>query len=159
LVEPGRRGLQVRTRSPQEILNIYEVRIELEGTAAHLAAERRTELDLARLEAALAAMKAASPDDVDEAMSVNQAFQEAVWEASHNRSLIELLHRLHAHINSYHVTTLTTPGRWSDVLADYERLLVLLRVQDVTGARQLAEAHMTAARDLRLQLYAAGPTA
>jgi DNA-binding GntR family transcriptional regulator len=44
LVERGPRGMKVRGRSPEEILEIYEVRITLEGAAARAAAERRTEL-------------------------------------------------------------------------------------------------------------------
>ena len=50
LVERGARGMQVRGRSPEEILELYEVRITLEGAAARAAAERRTDLDLLKLE-------------------------------------------------------------------------------------------------------------
>ena len=45
LVHQGARGLVVRERSPEEILDIYETRIVLEATAARLAAERHTALD------------------------------------------------------------------------------------------------------------------
>src|SRR3954469_2885334 len=56
LVERGDRGMRVRTRSPEERLEIYEVRIPLEATAAAAAAERRTDLDLMRIRRAEAQM-------------------------------------------------------------------------------------------------------
>ncbi len=56
LVERVPRGVRVRTSSPEEILDIYDVRITLEGAAAKAAAERATELDRTRLRSAQQAM-------------------------------------------------------------------------------------------------------
>ena len=52
LVERVPRGVRVRASSPEEILDIYEVRITLEAAAAKQAALRSTELDRMRLRAA-----------------------------------------------------------------------------------------------------------
>src|SRR5690349_17429224 len=49
LVYRSDRGLAVRTRSPEEILDIYEVRMMLEATVGRIAAERRTEHDVSML--------------------------------------------------------------------------------------------------------------
>ncbi|MBO0826374.1 MAG: GntR family transcriptional regulator, partial [Streptosporangiales bacterium] len=46
LVDRTDRGLVVRQRSPEEILDIYETRLALEATAGRMAAERRTAHDL-----------------------------------------------------------------------------------------------------------------
>jgi DNA-binding GntR family transcriptional regulator len=154
LVERGRRGLQVRTRSPEEILEIYEVRIDLEAVAAALAAEHRTPFDLARLESALVTMRSISTDDVDLVIDTNQVFQEAIWDASHNATLVDILSRLYLQITRYPSTTLTHPGRWETVLGEYAELIEFIRDRDAARARQLATAHMRAARDLRLQMYA-----
>src|ERR1700733_10681417 len=50
LLQRTRRGFQVRTRSAEEILDLYDARIALESAAARLAAERRSELELLLLE-------------------------------------------------------------------------------------------------------------
>src|SRR5690606_24154755 len=50
MVERSDRGLIVRQRSPEEILDIYETRIVLEAAAAKFASERHTRLDQIRLE-------------------------------------------------------------------------------------------------------------
>jgi len=60
LVERGARGLRVRIRGPEEILEIYEVRILLEAAAARHAAVRHTRLDLIRIGLAMDAAAASS---------------------------------------------------------------------------------------------------
>src|SRR5690606_39402844 len=71
LVERTPRGMQVRATTPEEILDIYEVRVTLEGAAARLAAERRTELDLLRLKSARDAMH--EVEDGDDRQQIGRA--------------------------------------------------------------------------------------
>jgi DNA-binding GntR family transcriptional regulator len=159
LVERGARGMQVRARSPEEILEIYEVRIILEGAAARAAAERRTDLDLMRVEQIHASMKAASRDDPERLATANRQFHEVIWAMSHNATLIDLLMRLHAHLIRYRETTLTYEDRWDEVLAEHQNLIEAIRAGDREKAGRIAEEHMTAARNVRLQMYAAAATA
>lgn len=57
LLERHGRAMRVRVLMAEDILEIYEVRIALERAAARAAAERRTELDLGRLETLVTAMR------------------------------------------------------------------------------------------------------
>ncbi|MBO0691521.1 MAG: GntR family transcriptional regulator [Acidimicrobiaceae bacterium] len=154
LLERGRRGLQVRTPSPEEILEIYEVRIDLEALAAALAAERHTPLDMVRLEAAAATMEGTPTDDAVMMASANHSFHEHVWEAAHNATLLDVNGRLMTHLTRYPSTTLVWPGRWEAVLAEHRELIELITNRDALGARALMERHMHDARDVRLHMYA-----
>jgi len=154
LVERGARGMQVRAPKPEEILEIYEVRIVLEAAAARAAAERRTEFDLLRLEQIHEAMLSAESKDPDQMVESNRRFHEHVWIASHNSTLVTMLHRLNAHLVQYRDTTLTHGDRWKVVLKDHEAMLSAIRGRDAESAADLAEKHMTGARNARLQMYA-----
>jgi DNA-binding GntR family transcriptional regulator len=154
LVERGPRGMQVRARSPEEILEIYEVRTTLEAAAARAAAERRTDLDLLRMEQVHASMIAASKDDPDRLATANRRFHEAIWATSHNATLVDLLMRLNSHLSRYRETTLTYPHRLDAVLKEHEQLLEAIRTGDRESAGRIAEEHMIAARNVRLQMYA-----
>nr|WP_090345168.1 GntR family transcriptional regulator [Mycolicibacterium malmesburyense]CRL77275.1 GntR family transcriptional regulator [Mycolicibacterium malmesburyense] len=155
LVERSPRGVRVRDTSPEEILDIYEVRITLEGTAAKAAAQRATEFDLTQLRSALQAMIDA--DDTAEAKAAtNRRFHEAVWTASHNSTLVDLLHRLNVHLVRYPSTTLTYGERWDAVLREHEELLAAIEARDGEAARRIAEHHMFGAREVRLRMYADG---
>jgi DNA-binding GntR family transcriptional regulator len=157
LVARSGRGLQVRIRTPDETLEIYEVRIQLEGMAAALAAERHTSLDLARIESCVEHLAEVDAEDPASMVRSNTAFYRAVWHASHNTTLGDLLNRLNSHLTRYPATTLTSPGRWATVLADHNKLAELIGSRDATEARNLAVSHMTAARDLRMRMYASEP--
>lgn len=158
LLERGRRGLQVRTPSPEEILEIYEVRIDLEALAAALAAERRTPLDMVRLEAAAATMEATATDDPVAMATANHGFHERLCEAAHNATLLDVNGRLLTHLTRYPSTTLVWPGRWEAVLAEHRELIERITGRDAAGARTLMERHMRDARDVRLQMYAHSDT-
>jgi DNA-binding GntR family transcriptional regulator len=153
LVERVPRGVRVRASSPEEILDIYEVRITLEGAAAKAAAQRATELDRTRLRAAQQAM--VDVEDTPHAKAAaNRRFHEAVWGASHNPTLVDLLHRLNVHLVRYPSTTLTHGDRWEEVLREHEELLGAIEARDGEAAQRIAEHHMFGAREVRLRMYA-----
>lgn len=154
LVERGARGMQVRGRSPEEILELYEVRITLEGAAARAAAERRTDLDLLKLERVHSSMVETSTDDPERLATANRKFHEAIWATSHNATLVDLLGRLHAHLIRYRETTLTYHDRWAAVLDEHRQLIEAIKAGDRERAGRIAEEHMTGARNVRLQMYA-----
>ncbi len=154
LVERHGRGFVVRETSPEEILDIYEVRTTLEGTAAKAAATRRTDLDLSRLRAAHEAMVNLKTRDATARAHANHVFHEALWKASHNATVVDLLIQLNTHLIRYPTSTLAYDDRWEVVLDEHARLIELIENRDPEGARQLAEHHMEGARDVRLRMYA-----
>ncbi|MQA10564.1 MAG: FCD domain-containing protein [Pseudonocardiaceae bacterium] len=153
LVERGDRGMRVRPRSPEEILEIYEARIPLESTAAGGAAERRSEFDLVRLRRMASAMAATDPSDPVAMAANNRAVHEAIWTASHNGTIVDLLTRLNNHLARYPATTLAVEGRWAEALREHDEIIEAIANRDRDGASELARKHMTKARDLRLQIY------
>lgn len=155
IVERTSRGVRVRASSPEEILDIYEVRITLESAAAKAAATRATELDRVRLRAAQDQMIATGNAPAERAQA-NRVFHEAIWEASRSPTLVDLLHRLHVHLLRYPSTTLAYGDRWETVLAEHEDLLAAIERHDAAAAQAIAERHMTSAREIRLRMYAEG---
>ncbi|GGK91628.1 GntR family transcriptional regulator [Nocardia jinanensis] len=151
LVERIGRTVRVRTTSPEEILDIYEVRITLEGAAARGAALRATEFDRARLRAANASMRAAG-NDPGERAATNREFHETLWHASHSPTLVDLLKRLNVHLIRYPTTTLEDDERWRTVLVEHDAMIEAIEKRDVARAQSLAESHMTGAREVRLEM-------
>jgi DNA-binding GntR family transcriptional regulator len=151
LVERVGRTVRVRATSPEEILDIYEVRITLEGAAARGAALRATELDRARLRAASASVRAAG-DDPRERAAANRVFHETLWQASHSPTLVDLLGRLNVHLIRYPTTTLEDDERWRTVLVEHDAMVEAIENHDAARARSLAESHMTGAREVRLKM-------
>jgi DNA-binding GntR family transcriptional regulator len=152
LLVPGARGLQVRAVDPQEVVQVYDVRILLEAEAASQAARSRGVADLLRLEGLLARDRGLDePDDAVRA-STNMEFHAAVWQAAHNAVLEDLLHRLTIHLVHAPRSTLSVPGRWEEALDEHARLIEAIAAGDEATARQVAGGHMHTAREIRLSL-------
>jgi DNA-binding FadR family transcriptional regulator len=61
-----------------------------------------------------------------------------VWTASHNPTLVDLMHRLNLHLVRYPTTTLTHGDRWEAVLREQEELLGAIEARDGEAARRIA---------------------
>lgn len=155
LVERAGRSVRVRETSPEEILDIYYVRISLEGAAAKGAAERASELDIARLR--VAANDLANAETPRNRAQTNRRFHELLWAASHSPTLIDLLERLNVHLIRHPRTTFERESRWREALAEHEDILAAIVARDSVEAQRLAEAHMTAAREVRLSMMTESP--
>ncbi len=153
LVNRTERGMTVRERTPEEILDIYEVRIALEAAAARIAATRHTALDRLRLERLQALAEEGDEADGPVLAVRNRDFHRGVWLATHNEALIDLLDRLNLHLLRYPITTLTAPGRWKEALQQHRDLVAAIVGHDPARAQELAEQHFATARDIRLSLF------
>lgn len=154
LIERSDRGLVVRTRSPAEILDIFETRVVLEATAARVAAERRTDHDIVLLRHLLTRSQQITSRDPEGMTEVNHQFHHAVWRVSHNKALQDLLERLHLHLARYPGTTLAEPGRWKKVCKQHEMLVDAIAARDGDRAHEVAFQHFSEARDIRLARFA-----
>lgn len=153
LIERIDRGLVVRELSPEDIIDFYETRVVLEATAARTAAERRSDHDVARLYALADHVEAAGTDDPALMVETNVDFHRAIWRASRNMALIDLLERLLMHIGRYQETTLSFPGRWSQANVEHRALVDAIRDRDAVRAAAVATDHFSSARDIRVNLW------
>lgn len=153
LVTRGEQGLVVRDSSPEEILDIYDTRIVLEGRAAAVAAERRTSHDLMSMRRLLEKVSKSEASDPDALAEANREFHRAVWRASHNDSLIDLLERLNLLLGRYPATTLAYPGRSKSANREHKKLVDAIEAREQSVAAEVATHHFMAARDIRLRLW------
>ena len=153
LLQRGPRGLIVRERSPEEILDLYEIRVVLESSAAKGAAERHTNFDSVALERCLEICNQADPDDPTALAKANDQFHRAIWRAARNESLADLLNRLSMHLARYPKTTLAYPGRWQEALDEHDAIVKAILDRDQNTAANLARDHFQKARDIRLELW------
>ena len=152
----ARRSATVSVPSPREVREMYQVRAELEGLAASLAAEWITGPQLLALQAAHEAfvvaaerLKAATPSDLARLcldwIETNAAFHGAIVEASGNASLRRILGEISAgyvrHILLASAAETTVPRMDANVAA-HAAILAAIRAQDSAGARQAMREHI-----------------
>ena len=146
------RHLVVRVTTLEEVMEIYDCRIVLEGVAAEWAARTRTDNDLLLLELALEHMAQSVDASPFDKATVNHAFHDRLWRSSHNATLVDLLTRLEVHIRRYPEPTVSQPGRWAEAQAEHADIIEAIRQHDEQTAKRLSREHMAAARDIRLRM-------
>lgn len=144
-VEPVARSLDIYVRSghagTDKLLEIAEI---VEPGLAALAAERRTEDDLADLRKALDELGAA--DGSDQFVELNRAWHLALVRASHNEVLIALYESLGPELLNPDVDEFVTPEIRAAVLLAADRIFAALVEGDAEAARRRMTKHVQAYR-------------
>src|SRR5690606_16369135 len=136
--------------------HVYELRMELEGGAAALAARRRNAADLAAMQGALDGLRQCLDDpDPDAGVEHDVAFHAAVAAATHNPSYRQLLQYLNLQlrqaVRTARINSLRHPGLPARVHDEHVALFEAVQLGDAQGARAAATAHLRAAA-ARLEL-------
>ena len=146
-------SLVVRPISPDEIVEVYEVREALDALAAQLAAQRITEPALARLRWINDRMAAATESgDVASLADANIQFHDELFRASGNAFLASQGVSVHRQIRRFPGTPLTDAERARSVVAEHERIIEALKTRDPDAAAGAAIDHIAAARDERVRM-------
>lgn len=128
-------------RSGQMLSQVIEVRLMLETNTAYLAAERRTEEDLAAIFAAIAEME----EDVSSGgigMKGDHDFHLAVAKASENDFLYGLAGLLENMIEQTRRNTLRIPGIPQESVADHRTIADAIRDRNGQLAESLMRKHL-----------------
>jgi DNA-binding GntR family transcriptional regulator len=141
-VRPRRRA-EVRSLTPTELIDAYQVREALEVLAVRLAIPRVTEADLARLDRLIDAMaEHAQANAVPEFFAANVEFHETICELSGNKKLQEVHHRLEGEIGRFQARTLALRGSLDGSLTEHRAILAAIRLRDADKAAELTAAHV-----------------
>jgi len=151
LAVQGRSGLAVAELDDAGVVELYETREALEGTAAHLAALHANPRDIAVLEAALAA-EAATAEDPIQQQRQNRVFHAAILAASHNRYLAKSLLALHDALALLGPTTLTAGGRRIEAQQEHRRIFEAIIARDCATAETEMRAHVRTGAAIRQEL-------
>lgn len=147
------RGPVVAELTVEQAEGIYQVRIELEGLACKLFAERASEAQRAALVRAFERLKA-SFDDPDPLSRLNAKnhFYDCLVVGSGNEALGISLRMLNARIMLLRATSLRAPGRSAQSIAELAELMDALLARDSRRARKAAVQHVRNAAAVAIKL-------
>ena len=142
-------GTVVAPLSLEDVLALYVVHEDLEGLAARLAALRRPEALVAKMQGCQDQM-AKAKGDPKKLARINLVFHRLVREASGNPYLERFLTQVEHAVRRLPVTTFAQHGRPAEVLDEHAAIIAAIRDGDGAAAEESARAHMRRARELRL---------
>ena len=140
------RGAVVIGVTRDDLIDIYNIRMRLEGLASATAARRISPEDLERLrESVELAEFYIQKNDTEHLKELDTAFHSIIYRASGNRMLCKTLSELHRNITSYRKLSLTVPGRLERSVGEHREILEAIEAGDAEMADRLTSAHIAAA--------------
>ena len=153
------RGAVVRTPARSELVEVYELRADLEGFACELACARATERELEALEVAQVRMAAALQGGLDEAgfdaavADANGAFHGTIHRAAGNGRLLRTVRDLQQFFprDSVWRAIADDPARLHAMnITEHERIAAALRARRPAQARRAMREHVSGAGEVLL---------
>ncbi|TRW99397.1 GntR family transcriptional regulator [Paracoccus sp. M683] len=146
-----RTGAVVRKLDYPEIMELYEMRTVLEGTAARLAARAASPVELQELQAINDEM-AAAMDDPAALVRLNRQFHLRLQDAARNRFLLKSMASVETTLMILGPSSMETPDRARQALAEHDALLQALTARDGAAAEAVMRNHIENAQLARLRL-------
>lgn len=151
-----RSGTFVANLSAEDVREVFDLRICLEGLAAERVGERGlSSMEVRQMRQILSR---ANAGETPEERAVNHAeanrrFHDGIVKLSGNRKLAQIYSSLNAHtmMALIHYASPSWSERWEMEMAEHGRVLDALAAGDPSGAREAMEAHLRRGRDSLLE--------
>lgn len=152
VIHDSMRGIMVAELDYSMITELYFMREVLEGTAARLAAQHASEVEISVLEDLCEQYAQAAGDEKMLALR-NRQFHDTLYRCSHNRYLIKILTILHDTLMLVGNSTLRDPARVSETMKEHEAVVQAIRDRDPARAEEKLRHHIHAAQKVRLKNF------
>jgi len=142
------RGAVVIGVNDEDLVDIYKIRMRLEGLASREAAARISEEDKKRLADSVELSEFyIQRRDVEHLKELDSEFHNIIYKASGNRLLSKTLSELHRNIKSYRKLSLSVPERIEKSVEEHREILAAILRGDGDEADRLTFMHIEAALD------------
>lgn len=131
------------------IPDIIEAREALEVKLAELAAQRRTDAEMAAIDAAIATMEK-EVEAGERGVVGDEMFHEAITSAAHSSLLAKLMHEIAGLIRETRIESLSQENRPRASLEGHRRIADAIRKQDSQGAALAMAEHIRMVSDVAL---------
>jgi DNA-binding GntR family transcriptional regulator len=147
-----RRGLVVRHVSEHEVLEVYAVRLELEGLAAREAAREALPSDIAHLRWVNQRLgEAIKSGDAAGVPALTNEFHQSLASAAHNNMLRRFIMQAQDWTRRVGTPTVALPGRRGRAVREHERIIDAIAARDAEMAETLAREHIATGREFQLE--------
>ena len=137
------RGAVVVGITEEDLVDIYRIRVRLEGLASAIAAERMSEETCRELrESVELAEFYINKKDTERLKQLDSEFHETIYRATGNRLLCKTLSELHRKIKSYRKLSLSVPGRLERSVGEHREILRAIEARDSAEADRLTSLHI-----------------
>ena len=140
----------------EDLIDIYRIRVRLEGLASAIAAEKISDEGIRTLRESLELsefyMNRIDSGDTDRLKELDSTFHETIYKATDNRLLCKTLSELHRKVKIYRKRSLSVPGRLKCSILEHREILEAIEARNAAEADRLTSLHIE--RALENLIYA-----
>jgi DNA-binding GntR family transcriptional regulator len=141
------KGTYVSDVNNQDMANIFDIRIVLEGLAIRLATEAICEDDLNHMDILIHKHETALKNhDVSSASAINNEFHNLIVDHCSNPLLQQMLHNLDDHLKRYRLLSVSQGMRYDKSIPEHRAIYDALKERDPDKAEQAMQQHLQSAK-------------
>ena len=138
-----RRGTLVADLNLSDLQKIYEIRIELEGLACRLAAERSTPEQIEQMTRLMQdALLLRAEGENRQLLMADHQLHMLIAQTAHNEFLEEMLERLYGHVLRLWNVSIHRVSGLQEALDEHHQILEAIRMHNGAEASQLMQQHI-----------------
>ncbi|MCR5458038.1 MAG: GntR family transcriptional regulator [Clostridiales bacterium] len=142
------KGATVIGVSKEDLVDIYNIRMRLEGLAGSMAAVRMSQKEKESLKENVELSRFyAGKQNYDKLKELDTDFHEAIYLGCGSRTIYRTLKDLHANTRLYRKMSLSVPGRMEKSLDEHEEIMKAILASDSKLVDKLMHDHVKAALD------------
>ena len=150
------KGAVVIGITKEDIVDIYHIRMRLEGLASLIAANKITPEALGELlESVELSEFYIKKNNTEKLKELDSEFHETIYRATENKPLCKTLSELHRKIKTYRKLSLTVPGRLERSVAEHREIYEAIAAGNGELADKLTSLHVKRALDNMLSAFEA----
>ena len=148
------KGAVVIGITKEDIVDIYHIRMRLEGLASKIAAEKISEEALTGLlESVELSEFYIKKNNTEKLKELDSEFHETIYRATGNKPLCKTLSELHRKIKRYRKLSLTVPGRLERSVSEHREIYEAIAAGNGELADTLTSLHVKRALDNMLSTF------
>lgn len=151
ILQEAGRGVVVVGISREDMLDMYTIRLQLEGVAARRAAERITDEELKEMKDAVDLQRfylgREGNDNSEQIRSLDSRFHDLLYRSSGSKAFYDVLWPLHKKITKYRTASVRKHGRAMQSVGEHEAIYLALAAHDGDRASEAVTHHCIMARD------------
>ena len=150
-------GAQVAQITEQDLNDVLEVRLGLEELAVQFACQRITQEELKALEDSVQLFEQAmNQDDLTALAEADVKFHEIIYNATHNRRLVQIINNIREQMYRYRIEYLKDVESRKTLVKEHYAIWASLKNRDVQNARKHIGVHIRNQQDAILRSLALG---
>ena len=150
ILEESGRGLLVVGITHEDLMDMYEIRLQVESLAARRAAARVTDAELKEMRNIIDLqrfyLEKGDTDSSNQIRNLDSQFHDLLYRCSGSRIYYNVLHSLHKKITKFRMASVSRQGRAQHSIEEHTAIYEALAAHDEDRAYEAAIYHMTNAR-------------